>query len=433
MQRELAIGQEDRVGNPKILLVQLEFGTWAQAKAWSYLGNFAVEDGLRANGCDCVTLPALSGVTDSSPLSWLHHAKQLFAGQRFDQVWVWLVHNRYSDAFLEWVAELAPVRVGLIMESLQYREEDCQRWPHLRKRAGLVEQQVRHMTHVLAADEWDAEVFNQSGLVQALFWPSAVPSRFISETIERPSRREAAFYGELYGERKAWLAIPGLADVLVHPPSAEAATDYPRLFDTLHQQIQERLRSGWQPDLAALTGYVDLWRRVREAIFAHWLTSLKTWSATVNLPSLFQSYAGRVVEAMAAGRPVISWKIPDRPRTQGLFKDGQEILLYPKDRPATLQEHVERIARDADYARNIATAARTELLKSHTAEVRARQWLDWIETTQPLEARHEIGERVVLDTGVSQPSVQPTTNLSSQQIQSVTTVFVLTVDDPVFP
>ena len=421
------------MGKPRVLLMQLEFPRWTQAKAWSYLGNFAVEDGLRANGCDCVMLPALSDVPDSSPLSLLHHAKNLLAGQRFDQVWVWLVHNRYSDAFLEWVAELAPVRVGLIMESLRYREEDYHRWPHLRERAGFVEQQVRHMTHVLAADEGDAEVFNRSGLVQALFWPSAVPSRFISETIERPSRREAAFYGELYGERKAWLALPGLTDVLVHPPSAEAATDYPRLFDALHQQMQERLRSGWQPDLAALTGYVDLWRHLREEIFVNWLTSLKTWSAIVNLPSLFQSYAGRVVEAMAAGRPVISWKIPDRPRTQGLFKEGQEILLYPKDHPAVLKEHVGRIARDADYARNIATAARAELLQSHTAEVRARQWLDWIEAKQPLSTRHDTGEMVVLDTDASQPLVQPTTNLSSQEMHPVTTVFVLTVDDPVFP
>ncbi|MBS0182814.1 MAG: glycosyltransferase [Nitrospira sp.] len=382
---------------PQILLVQLEFGTWDRARAWSYLGNFAVEDGLRANGCECVTIPALCDIPDSSPLSWLHHAKDLLADRRFDQVWVWLVHNRYSDAFLGWLTELAPVRVGLIMESLRYSEEDCRRWPHLRERAGIVERQVKYMTHVLAADEHDAEMLNQAGSVRAVFWPSAVPSRFISATIERPSRRESAFYGELYGERKAWLGISGLKDLLIHPPSAEAATELPQLFNALHQQMSERLQSGWRPNLAALTEYVSLWRRLREAIFVNWLASLKSWSAIVNLPSLFQSYAGRVVEAMAAGRPVISWKIPNRPRTQELFKDGQEILLYPKDHPAALKEHVERIARDSDYARNIATAARAELLRSHTAEARARQWLDWIETGQSLLARQATNEAAVRD------------------------------------
>ncbi|TKB65719.1 MAG: glycosyltransferase [Nitrospira sp.] len=414
-------GYTKPMGKPRVLLLQLEFSTWKQAKAWSYLGNFAVEDGLRANGCECVTIPALCDIPDTSPSSWLHHAKNLLAGQRFDQVWLWLVHNRYSDAFLEWVDTLAPVRVGLIMESLEYSEEDCRRWPHLRERAEFVERQVRHMTHVLAADEHDAEVLNRSGLVQAVFWPSAVPTRFITSTIECPSHREAAFYGELYGERKSWLALPGLTDLLVHPPSAEAATDYPRLFDTLHQQMQERLGSGWRPDFSALVEYVGVWRRLREAIFANWLTSLKTWSAIVNLPSLFQSYAGRVVEAMAAGRPAISWEIPNRPRTHQLFKDGREILLYPKDRPAGLREHVERISRDATYARDIATAARAALLRSHTAEARARQWLDWIMTGQPTRNCKEPAEGpAVLQTG-----------LSRQVVQASTTVFVLTVDDPV--
>jgi len=413
---------------PKILLVQLEFGTWNRARAWSYLGNFAVEDGLRANGCEYVTIPALCDIPDSSPLSWLHHAKDLLASQRFDQVWVWLVHNRYSDAFLGWLAELAPVRVGLIMESLRYSDEDYRRWPHLLERAGFVERQVKYMTHVLTADEHDADVLNRTGSVQAVFWPSAVPSRFITATIERPSRRESAFYGELYGERKAWLAMPGLKDLLVHPPSAEAATEFPQLFNTLHQQMSERLQSGWRPNLDALTEYVGLWRRLREAIFANWLASLKPWSAIVNLPSLFQSYAGRVVEAMAAGRPVISWKIPDRPHTLDLFKDGREILLYPRDRPAVLKEHVERITNDVDYAKHIATAARAELLRSHTAEARARQWLDWIETGQPLVVRHATEKAVVRDTR----SPQLTADRSGDEIRFTTTVFLLTVDDPAF-
>ncbi|WHZ25235.1 MAG: hypothetical protein OJF51_000030 [Nitrospira sp.] len=417
---------------PSILLVQLEFGTWDRARAWSYLGNFAVEDGLRANGCECVTIPALCDIPDTSPLSWLHHAKDLSAGRRFDQVWVWLVHNRYSDAFLEWLAELAPVRVGLIMESLRYSEEDCRRWPHLLERAGFVERQVKYMTHVLTADEHDADVLNQAGSVQAVFWPSAVPSRFITATIERPSRRESAFYGELYGERKGWLAMPGLKNVLIHPPSAEAATEFPRLFNALHRQMSERLLSGWRPNPTALTEYVGLWRRLREAIFANWLASLKPWSGIVNLPSLFQSYAGRVVEAMAAGRPVISWKIPDRPLTHDLFKDGQEILLYPKDRPSVLKEYVERIGRDADYARNIAAAARAELLRSHTAEARARQWLDWIVTGQSLMAHNDTRKTAVLDARPSQSFARLTADQSGEEIHSETTVFVLTVDDPAF-
>jgi hypothetical protein len=386
-------GLTPNVSKPsKVLLVQLEFGTWARAKPWNYTGNFAVEDGLRANGLDCVTLPALSDVPDTVPLSWLHDAKDLVAGQRFDQVWVWLVHNRYSDAFLEWVSELAPVRVGIVMESLRYSEEDYRRWPDLRGRAALVERQARWMTHVLAADERDAETFNDAGLVKATFWPAAVPARFITSVIEPPPRREAAFYGELYGERREWLALPELNGLLVRPPSAEASTAFPQLFDDLHRQMAERFRSGWRPHAAALADYVRLLRRLREMIFANWLARLKTWRAIVNLPSLFQSYAGRVVETMAAGRLAISWKIPDRPQTAALFGDGQEILLYPKDRPAVLADHLALVAQDPDYARAIATAARAELLRSHTAEHRARQLLAWIQTGQAPQYRRSSEE-----------------------------------------
>lgn len=368
------------MAQPHILLVQLDFSNWAQAKAWSYLGNFAIEDGLKACGCTCFTLPAFSGIPDTSPLSWLYHAKQLVAGQRFDQVWIWLVHQRYSEPFLDWVASLAPVRVGLIMESLRYSEEDCQRWPHLQERESAVGRQMRHMTHVLAVDERDAERINETGCVRAMFWPSAVPARFICPRIEAPAHQEAAFYGELYGDRKAWIDDPLLTGLLVRPPSAEAATDFPRLFDALHHRINERFKMGWHPEQPALDEYVGLWRRLRQAIFGNWLATLKTWSAIVNLPSLLQSYPGRVVEAMAAGRPVVSWAIPDRPKTGSLFRDGREILLYSRANPAELAKCLQDLRRDPAHAADIATAAREELLRSHTAEQRATEILRWIQS-----------------------------------------------------
>ncbi|HBH81991.1 MAG TPA: hypothetical protein DDY39_19355, partial [Nitrospira sp.] len=258
-----------------------------------------------------------------------------------------------------------------------------------------------------------------------------MPARFITETIGGPSRREVAFYGELYGERKTWLAMPGLEDALIHPPSAETGTEFPQYFNALHQQTLQRFQSGWRPDLPALIEFVRVWRGLREAIFANWLASLKTWSAIVNLPSLFQSYAGRVVEAMAAGRPVISWDIPCRPQTTALFKNGREILLYSKDRPAVLREHVERMTHDTDYARDIATAARAELLRLHTAEVRAREWLDWIETGEyPRTSKKTEEGMESFQTHTVEQLAQPTTHESDQEIHATTTVFVLTVDDP---
>jgi len=101
--------------------------------------------------------------------------------------------------------------------------------------------------------------------------------------------------------------------------------------------------------------------------------------AVVNLPSCVKAYAGRVPEAMAAGRPVISWRVPDRPRTEALFADGREILLFDADRPEELVEHARRLCRDEGLGRRMADAARTKLRRFHTIEHRTGQILDWLE------------------------------------------------------
>lgn len=51
---------------PKVLLLQLEFSTWAQARAWTYPACFGVGEGLRAAGAICTTLPLLAN-TSLSP------------------------------------------------------------------------------------------------------------------------------------------------------------------------------------------------------------------------------------------------------------------------------------------------------------------------------------------------------------------------------
>lgn len=116
----------------KALLLQLEFPTWKTARPWTYGGSFAVADGLAANGVTCLTVPIGPDASASSPSSWLSHARRMLAGQRFDQVWIWLIHTPLDTDVLEWAAELAPVRIGFFMESLRYEEEDYRWAPELR-------------------------------------------------------------------------------------------------------------------------------------------------------------------------------------------------------------------------------------------------------------------------------------------------------------
>jgi glycosyltransferase involved in cell wall biosynthesis len=105
---------------------------------------------------------------------------------------------------------------------------------------------------------------------------------------------------------------------------------------------------------------------------------MQSGCAVVNLPSFFKGYAGRVIEGMAAGCPVISWRIPDRPQTESLFTDTEEILLYNKDDPVDLARQIKRIQTETGLASHIVTTNRQKILRNHTIERRVEQILLWI-------------------------------------------------------
>jgi hypothetical protein len=107
------------------------------------------------------------------------------------------------------------------------------------------------------------------------------------------------------------------------------------------------------------------------------LDDFRTGCAVVNLPHFVQAYSGRVVEAMAAGRPVITWEIPDRPRTRELFECGKEILMFPRHSPEQLAAHIRDIQNDPQYGETIAAHARNKVLRCFTTEVLVRRILEW--------------------------------------------------------
>ena len=81
---------------------------------------------------------------------------------------------------------------------------------------------------------------------------------------------------------------------------------------------------------------------------------------------------------MAAGRPVISWEIPDRPRNKGLFEDESEVLLFEKNNPGQLVDQIKRVLNDQNLNRKIVVNAQRKLRRFHTLGFRVRQILDWL-------------------------------------------------------
>jgi hypothetical protein len=360
----------------RVLLIILEFNTWKRARHVSYGAQLGLEEGLRANG--------VAGLTLTTP--WLGRARELCAGQHFDQVWIDIVQSDRGDAlfgnstFLEWIAQLAPVRVGFLPESLEHTPEEQAVLPILRYRPRNVKDRLQYLTHVVACDERDVDRLNGLGQLPALWWPQAIPARSICEASLPAPRPYGVFGGYVYGDRARWLKRPELKGTLVHLPPPEAATPYPLQFDLLHLalNLSSLRRRILGPE--TLQRYLDRLRQLRRQMFAQWLAGLQTGCAVVNLPHFVKTYAGRVVEGMAAGRPVISWDIPDRPRNRGLFEHGREILLFSKENPLELAEHIRRLQYEPVFARQLVEKAQRKVKQLHTLEKRVQHILRWLET-----------------------------------------------------
>ena len=364
----------------KILFVPLEFLHWQEARAMSYTANLALEEGFRHHGIEPTTIPAWGGVPSSAPTSWLSRAKDLLAGQRFDQIWITLVHSPLDDELLSWLATLAPVRIGLVIESLTYTEEECLLHPPFRDRRRHVEQQFRTLTHVLTIDESDAEQINAQRPGSALWWPSPVPARALVARARDPKLAPAEFYGSVYGKRADWVQRDDLRGILVRPPPPEDAGGFPGHFDALQGETVQLLQSGKAISREHLESYLISWRRLRAQIFDCWIEALRDGCAQVNLPAFVKAYASRVVESIAAGCPVISWEIPNRPRNRNLFREGEEILFFQRDEPEQLAALIRRIQSDPGWAKAIAERALRKVSAFHTVEKRIQQVLNWVAT-----------------------------------------------------
>ena len=354
----------------RVLCLFLELNWWETARPLGYPAQLALEEGLRANGCRPLTV--------TTP--WLPRLKEICGAQRFDQVWVEIVHQALDDDCLDFLARLAPVRVGFLLESIHYDEATYAASPHYRARAGNVRHRLKFLTHAAATDELDAAEIDAGGDVRACWWPQAAPRRFVAPRPAVPRTGPAVFRGSLYGDRIALARDESLRDVFTVAGPLEDGTVYPRLFDRLQMSATAWARGrGPHPRMAA-AAHVFLLRRLRRRVFRRWMQALQRDPVVVNLPHSVGTYPGRVVEAMAAGRPVVAWDVPGRPRNRALFEDGAEILLFSGTEPAGLASALRRLQGDPARAADLATHGWLKVRRAHTIERRVEQILAWTDT-----------------------------------------------------
>jgi len=417
----------------RVLYVPLEFLTWQRAQYWSYPVGLGLEEGFKAAGIECFTLPALCLTSYYSPETWLDHARWLCHNRQFDLVWLTVPHARYDRRLLRWLAELAPVRVGYFVESMDPFWGARQPGFSQRKRR-WAQASLPYLTHAVVWDEADVASLEQRG-IPALWWPGHVPAQFIHTARPANVNPAALFFGAVYGERARYLDHPILSKLLVRPShSLEHDTRYPQLFDELNGEIRQRLalshrwdlhllrsrlerkiwwwlrhpfrtteeahrRGGPQrlgtpqqgADSVLLESYLDQLRLCRRKCFQLWLDTLAQGLAIVNLPQSGSGRSGRVFEAMAVGRPVLVHRAPNRPQADELFEPGREILMF--ESPEELAGQIRLLQRDPDRCQQLAGQARQKLLQFHTTEHRVHQFVQWMTTGEgkaPASKRTEV-------------------------------------------
>lgn len=379
----------------KILLVLLEFDNWGHGRSWSYTGGYAFLDGLRENGHDCTLLPYIHGRGAQAADNPTWHAPALLAGETFDEAWIWCNHAAFAPEFWDWLKSVAPVRVGITLESLNHSPEELTALPFLDDRHDESLACLRHCTHALACDEADAAEITRTLGIPSLLNVFMVPERFVRED-PPPSGDMAAFIGAAYYVdrpefplahtllRNRFLADPRLAGVMNRPHFQLPERNSQALphFEALHREMRQRMLEG-NFDRTSLQHYGDQLHALRGEIFTLFLEGLRIGLASVNLPSLVKSFPGRVIEAMAASVPCLSWVPPERPLCASLFTDGEEFLAY--DSVPALVAKIDTLRDNPALAQTLVNTARQRLLKRHTSAIRCRQYSTWLsEGTAPI-------------------------------------------------
>ena len=362
----------------KILYVQHDMLVWQSARQWSYTTHMAYVDGLRAQGHEVLVIL-------TSCWAW---ARQIASDHRFDQVWIndvihitgtraaWESPARLTGDDFAWLATLAPVRVGIVMETLHYDASDYAEVPELVGRVALLQATVvPHVTHFCVVDENDVRHVENMG-VQGVWTPCHVPQRFF-RTPKPRADLPAAFIGSAYARRQKYVQNTRLRTLLEFRASGEHRTELPAMFDQLNNGLRPALLGGSYQQ-REYDEFVATVHKLRSLLFDGFLNGLGDSMASVNLPSFVKTYAGRVIESMAIGQPVVTWRIPRRPQTARLFNENETILFFGDDDPDQVADTLQRLRSEPGLAERIGAQSKANARRHHTSEHRVGQILDWI-------------------------------------------------------
>lgn len=365
--------------NKKILFIQIEFPLWEQAKSWSYPDNYGFIEGLRLNGHRVEVLPIFCNIDNNVNKIWCNKIAEYISNKSYDIAFIDLVHPIITNDLAEAIRKVTQIRVGVIVESLEYSDADLAECEKLKNRTARFtwDSENLDLTHALFYDEADVKWCKNNSNVKAAWLPPSVPEKLIKISDPPKNKEKAIFIGSLYEKRQKFMQNTELQNLIMRPQLREVFSDLPKQFDMIQAQffydfVNRPFTEG------AVSEYSIKTDNVREKIFRLLLEDYRLGFANVNLPSFVKSFHGRMIEGAAAGVPSITWKIEDRPSIMTLFDNNKEILTYDKDDPSSLAKLVVELKTNDSLRKEMVVNCRNKILFCHTSEMRCAQVMRWL-------------------------------------------------------
>ena len=360
---------------PRTLLIPCESAGGIAAA----VTTFALEEALAARSESCTTLPSFEEIPPHAPHAWPYHAPRVLGEARFDHAWIWLGRTPFDESFLGWLASVAPVRIGVLMQPLDYPADVYRRSPHLLAHRSAIQEQLRHLTHVLVCDEVDAVSSSVRLGVPAMWLPAmAGACTATAAAAETHGQRAAVLVDDASGAASPAMSPPiagglGRLDFAAHTGSLNAR------FAALQREQLTLLAAG-PATSASLERYVASRRSIRAALADQRSRAFGQAGIAVTLAPDVNAYPGAVLECMAAGVPVVCRDIPYRPRNRALFVPERHIRLFGISDQASLARHLRDLGHDRALAQSQADAALALVQREHTAGRRVDQLFEWLAT-----------------------------------------------------
>lgn len=358
-----------------ILYLPLEFESYESARKWPYPLGVGLIEGFQANGINFTVIPMMYHQN-----IWMKFIKDIIIGTKFDQVWLEVVHSQFTQQNLEFIASLAPVRVGIIVESLTIHSDE---WKTnavgTQRRVDNVNMKMPYLTHLVVTDSRDVDAFD----LPTLFDIAHVPDWFVRQP--KPTTSEKiSFFGTTYGERGEWISkleASGIGiDVNPHitkTGAVEYSIGLPQRFEAMTKKVLLELPSKTHLPLGFYPWFLDEWTSTRKQLYKIWSDQLYQMDGfgILNPPHRTQVLSSRVVESAAAGKVVFSPFMKNR--ADFIFINNLEVLLYDDVDELIIQ--IKNCIQSKSYAFQMALFGNKAVEARHTTDVHVNRILNLVQ------------------------------------------------------